>query len=159
MKKMRKLQANAKIVLGLVQVLQLCQGTFRIEVPAPFSELSKVFRFVTLDFVSLVNLHCLVSYNWISLFVARCTMPWVFVGAIRLIGRKHVTSSEKSAWLLAAFEAADEDGSGCLDSRELRTAIAELRLVRVRLRLLLYSLRPESLSLPVGTIQVGIFRA
>ena len=83
----------------------------------------------------------------------------MFVGAIRLIGRKHVTSSEKSAWLLAAFEAADEDGSGCLDSRELRTAIAELRLVRVRLRLLLYSLRPESLSLPVGTIQVGIFRA
>ena len=77
MNKMSKLQANAKIVLGLVQVLQLCQGTFRIEVPAPFSELSKVFRFVTLDFVSLVNLHCLVSYNWISLFVARCTMPWV----------------------------------------------------------------------------------
>ena len=77
LKKMRNLQANAKIVLGLVQVLQLCQGTFRIEVPAPFSELSKVFRFVTLDFVSLVNLHCLVSYNWISLFVARCTMPWV----------------------------------------------------------------------------------
>ena len=74
---MRKLQANAKIVLGLVQVLQLCQGTFRIEVPAPFSELSKVFRFVTLDVVSLVNLHCLVSYTWISLFVARCTMPWV----------------------------------------------------------------------------------
>ena len=83
----------------------------------------------------------------------------MFVGAIRLIGRKHVTSSEKSARLLAAFEAADEDGSGCLDSRELRTAIAELHLVRVRLRLLLYSLRPESLSLPVGTIQVGIFRA
>ena len=57
------------------------------------------------------------------------------------------------------FEMIDLDGSGSLDSRELRTAIAELHLVRVRSRLLLYSLRPERLSLPVGTIQVGIFRA
>ena len=49
------LQADAKTLLGLAQVLGLFGATLQISIPSPFRELESLFGFLSLDFLAVLN--------------------------------------------------------------------------------------------------------
>merc|ERR1719174_574862 len=111
---MRKLQAEAKILLGLAQVLMLCDSTFQVSIPAPFSTLASYFRFLTLNFLDLVNLQCLRGYDWSHVFTVSCLTPPALVCLVRAVGWRFAGRESKTEQLRQAFDEADTDDSGTL---------------------------------------------
>ena len=62
-------------------MLQLCGGSFRIEMPRPFSDLIHLFDFLTFNIFdfSIVPLECFVVFDWTSKFAVCCAVPLVLL--------------------------------------------------------------------------------
>ena len=120
--------ADVKTLLGLAQVLSLCGVTFQIQFPSPFFNLTAIFGFLNLDILDLLNVQCTIPYDFNGKFAARCCVPLLILGLIRVVGTVFAHRNTRSEMLRAAFEAADEDGNGTLDAEEMRVVCATLQL-------------------------------
>ena len=135
------LQADAKTLLGLAQVLSLCGVTLQISYPSPFSEVADLFSFLSLDVLAVLNVQCAMPYTFHGRFVARCCLPLVLLCLVRVLSWMFACRTPPaSGTLRAAFDAADEDDSGALDREEMCLAISLLKV----------QVTPEELGADVG---------
>ena len=74
----------------------------------------------------VLNVQCAVPYTFHGRFVVRCLLPPIALLVIRVLGWLFAQRVSGTNTLRAAFDAADEDGSGSLDSEEMCLAVSLL---------------------------------
>ena len=104
---LRDAQDEMKILLSMVQVLQLCSGTLRITIPSPWTDLTRWFGLIVLNLnifeLEIVPMACLFQFDFRHQFAATCAVPVVLLLAINLAGRGIARGSSTPEELQDAF--------------------------------------------------------
>ena len=82
---------------------------------------------MTID-TQVINVQCAVPYTFHGQFVASCLLPLIALLVIQVLGCLFARCESGTDALREAFDAADSDGSGALDTEEMCLAISLLRL-------------------------------